>query len=441
MTSEENPALALFKSSHDEMREVIKLKSNGQLTTSSPMNNGLAREEEDPAITKFREYIRIETVQPNPDNAGAMKFLASYAEDLGLPYFTHECVPGKPIMIMTWKGEDPSLSSIILNSHTDVVPVFPEHWTHPPFSAHKDEQGNIYGRGTQDMKCVGIQHLEAIRKLRSQGKRMKRTIHLTFVPDEEIGGIEGMAMFVKSSVFKDLNVGFSLDEGLAGVDDEIPLYFGERNVFWIKVTCNGSPGHGSRFLENTAAEKARQVINKLLDFRAQEKKRLELDSELTLGDVTTVNFTMCQGGVQVNVVPDKFILNFDMRITPTTDIREFEDRLRGWLAEAGSDIDLDFLVKFTDQSLTSVDPQDPWYEAMTRAFTKHGLKVRPQIFPAGTDSRYLREVGIPAIGFSPMPHTPVLLHDHNEFLNEDVFLRGIEVFVDIIENVANVEIV
>ena len=54
------------------------------------------------------------------------KLFLSYAEDLGLPYFTHECVPGKPIMIMTWQGEDPSLSSVILNSHTDVVPVFPE---------------------------------------------------------------------------------------------------------------------------------------------------------------------------------------------------------------------------------------------------------------------------------------------------------------------------
>jgi len=53
--------------------------------------------------------------------------------------------------------------------------------------------------------------------------------------------------------------------------------------------------------------------------------------------------------------------------------------LRGWLAEAGTDIDLEFLVKFTDQSLTSVDPRDPWYEAMTRAF----VKVKPQIFPAG----------------------------------------------------------
>ena len=59
--------------------------------------------------------------------------------------------------------KDPSLSSIMLNSHMDVVPVFPEHWTYPPFSAHKDEDGNIYGRGTQDMKSVGIQHFEAVR--------------------------------------------------------------------------------------------------------------------------------------------------------------------------------------------------------------------------------------------------------------------------------------
>ena len=75
---------------------------------------------------------------------------------------------------------------------------------------------------------------------------MKRTIHLTFVPDEEVGGVDGMAKFVQSPEFKALNVGFSLDEGLAGPEEEIPLYYGERNVFWIKVTCNGSPGHGSR---------------------------------------------------------------------------------------------------------------------------------------------------------------------------------------------------
>ena len=397
--------------------------------------------EENPATKLFRDYVRIPSVQPNPDYQPVIEFLVEQAKSLGLPYRSHECVPGKPILIMTWEGTDPSLSSVILNSHTDVVPVFPEHWTHEPFSAFKDESGNIYGRGTQDMKCVGIQHIEAVRRLRAAGVRLRRTVHLTFVPDEEIGGVDGMAKFVQSAQFKSLNVGFSLDEGLAGPEEEIPLYYGERNVFQVKITCQGSPGHGSRFLENTAGEKAQKVINKLLEFRAEEKARLEANPGLTLGDVTTVNLTLMSGGVQVNVVPDKFILQFDIRISPTTDIVQFEEKVRGWLTEAGSDIELEFIVKCSDQTLTSVDDKDPWYSAMKDAFLKHNLTVKPQIFPAGTDSRYLREVGIPAIGFSPMPNTPVLLHDHNEFLNEAVFLRGIDIFVDIIQNVANVEMV
>ena len=80
------------------------------------------------------------------------------------------------------------------------------------------------------MKCVGIQHLEAVARLKSQGKRLKRTVHITFVPDEEIGGVTGMKLFVKTEAFQKLNVGFALDEGLASGDtEEIPLYYGERN--------------------------------------------------------------------------------------------------------------------------------------------------------------------------------------------------------------------
>jgi aminoacylase len=63
--------------------------------------------------------------------------------------------------------------------------------------------------------------------------------------------------------------------------------------------------------------------------------------------------------------------------------------------------------KFTDQTMTSVSKDDPWFAAFTKATDKHQLKVEPRIFPAGTDSRYIREIGIPAFGFSPMNFTPV----------------------------------
>ena len=33
-----------------------------------------------------------------------------------------ECVADKPVLVMTWTGQDPSLPAVMLNSHTDVVP-------------------------------------------------------------------------------------------------------------------------------------------------------------------------------------------------------------------------------------------------------------------------------------------------------------------------------
>ena len=62
-----------------------------------------------------------------------------------------------------------------------------EHWKHDPFAAVKEPNGDIYARGTQDMKSVGIQHIEAIYKLKVEQKlRFKRTIHLCFIADEEV---------------------------------------------------------------------------------------------------------------------------------------------------------------------------------------------------------------------------------------------------------------
>jgi aminoacylase len=111
-----------------------------------------------------------------------VKFLENQAKGLDLPIKIYHVVPKKPIVILTWVGTEPTLPTILLNSHMDVVPVFEDKWTHKPFSADIDEQNNIYARGTQDMKCVGIQYLEAVRRLKQQGVSLKRTLHLSFVP-------------------------------------------------------------------------------------------------------------------------------------------------------------------------------------------------------------------------------------------------------------------
>lgn len=67
------------------------------------------------------------------------------------------------------------------------------------------------------------------------------------------------------------------------------------------------------------------------------------------------------------------------------------------------------------------------------------MKTNLLVFPGGTDSRYIRGVGIPAIGFSPMNNTPILLHDNDEFLKADIYLKGIEIYQKIIANIADLD--
>lgn len=68
-----------------------------------------------------------------------------------------------------------------------------------------------------------------------------------------------------------------------------------------------------------------------------------------------------------------------------------------------------------------------------------GLKLKPQISPAFSDTSYLRGVGLPGIGFSPINHTTVALHKNDEYLPVNIFLKGIEIYCEIIKSMANVE--
>lgn len=163
-----------------------------------------------------------------------VNFLKRQAESLNLPFNVYRLFDEKsPIVVISWIGRDPSLPAIMLNSHMDVVPAFPEHWSHPPFAAEIDGDGRIFARGAQDMKAIGTLYLAAIRALKKSGRTLERTLHLTYVPDEETDAVFGMKSFVHHDVFKSLNIGFAMDEGMTNENDVYRLFYGERSNWSI----------------------------------------------------------------------------------------------------------------------------------------------------------------------------------------------------------------
>lgn len=90
-----------------------------------------------------------------------------------------------------------------------------------------------------------------------------------------------------------------------------------------------------------------------------------------------------------------------------------------------------------------------------------GIKVKPEIFGGTSDSRFIRRVcihqsvhfrlqfveffpdfffqlNISALNFSPLINTVPKSHDHNEYINAETYLNGIEVYRKIVANLANV---
>lgn len=74
--------------------------------------------------------------------------------------------------------------------------------------------------------------------------------------------------------------------------------------------------------------------------------------------------------------------------------------------------------------MTPTNESNPWWGVFKKAVEAAGGKLaKPEILASATDARFARQLGIPTLGFSPMPNTPILLHDHNEVLLQLVYVQ------------------
>jgi aminoacylase len=432
------------------------------------MTTTLTPAEAEQAIQSLQRLLQYPTVSATAADDGAYQDCAVYLqqqlETVGCFTEIHvlpESPSHSPVVMACWKGRDETLPILLLNSHYDVVPVSQDDWTVPAFEGLR-QNGNIYGRGAQDMKCVCVQYIEAIRKLASTGFVPERNVWLSFVPDEEIGGA-GMAALLASNLYKNqwaAGIALALDEGLASTDSVFSLFYGERLPWWIDVTATGNTGHASRFVEHTAVEQLVELANKALAFREGQRILLHgtndpdhsncshaVAAKRVLGDVTSLNITTLQAGVKVantfayNCVPPVAKCSLDIRISPHVPPTEISDLLDGWCRECSKTEEHKLSWEYIGHSgndmqrhaTTSTDASlNPWFAVFTNALKDQGMDCTPQIFPAATDSRFLRLLGIRAFGFSPMRNCEIMLHENDEYIPESVFVEGVEVYVGII---------
>lgn len=176
-----------------------------------------------------------------------------------------------------------------------------------------------------------------------------------------------------------------------------------------------------------------------MEFRASQVKLLEGKPANHLANVTTINLTRTFGGVQSNVVPPQITMIFDMRLAIDVDHDKWIQQLNQWCEEAGGNIEIYYEVQQPKVEPTKLDNSNKYWVAFSQAIEACGEKVAPCICPGATDIRFVRSLGIPGLGFMPIKNTPVLLYDHDEFLEADMYLKGIEIYQKILEKITSLD--
>lgn len=107
-------------------------------------------------------------------------------------------------------------------------------------------------------------------------------------------------------------------------------------------------------------------MDKFLSFRKNEEQRLESNSNLTIGDVTTVNVTTINGGIQQNVVPPEISMSVDARMSVNIDHEQFERDMNDWCKQAGDGIEIKFIQKLPRVEPTKLDDNNPFWLAFRK---------------------------------------------------------------------------
>ncbi|XP_059046311.1 aminoacylase-1-like [Achroia grisella] len=110
-----------------------------------------------------------------------------------------------------------------------------------------------------------------------------------------------------------------------------------------------------------------------------------------------------------------------------------------WTEHAGNGTELSFIRYFTESAATSIGDDNKYWLAMREAVNNLGIEITPVVCPATSDMLILRNKGIPAIGFAPKSHTISRIHAADEYLNVATFLRGIDVYVAILQKLGNLQ--
>ncbi len=225
----------------------------------------------------------------------AAGFVGEWLEERGIEVRQDE-VRGLPVLMAeVGPAEAPT---VVLEGHLDVVPARPEQFQ------PRVEGDKLYGRGAYDMKGAIAAMLMVTAAMRDQDAVRVR---LGVVGDEESeeGNDRGCDQLVDS--------GFVGDFAITGEPTDMHIGVEAKGVLALRLEVSGTAAHGATpWLGDNAVLRAIDVFR-----RVESLPFARHSSELF--DRPSINLGRIVGGDALNKVPDRCVIDVDIRYLPGQD--------------------------------------------------------------------------------------------------------------------------
>ena len=246
--------------------------------------------------------IAYDTVSARP-NIALMHAVRDLLADAGIAAtLIPDATGGKANLFATVGPDRPG---VMLSGHTDVVPVEGQAWTHPPF-ALTEADGRLYGRGTADMKGFVAAALAAM--ITAARRPLTVPLHLALSYDEEVGclGVRSLIDLLATAPYRPRFC-------IVGEPTGMQVATGHKGKVALRATCTGREGHSALApMALNALHLAVDFVNAVRALQASVAATGLQDGDYDV-PYSTIHVGKLNGGVQVNIVPNLAVVDFEIR--------------------------------------------------------------------------------------------------------------------------------
>ncbi len=301
--------------------------------------------------------------------------------------------------------------SLLLLGHADVVPPGdPALWTTDPFSGEVRD-GELYGRGSCDMKGGLVAALVAASAIARSGVPLDGDLLLASVVGEEDGGL---------GTFGLLRHGVTADAGVITEPTDLHVIPANGGALTFRLSVPGRAAHGSRRTEGVSAvDKLPLVLAALADL--ERERNTDVDPLMSRWDLAyPISVGRVQAGDWASTVPDLLVAEGRYGVALDESVDAARTALEDAVARAGAAdpwlAEHPVRVEWWGGQFAPgrTDPGHPLVGATRRAHAAAAPGIRPaEVFggPYGSDLRLLTGPGgIPTVQYGPgrvdLAHAP-----------------------------------